>query len=221
MKTINVVIQKIVLSDFQENAYIVSLNRSSNADCVIIDPGMDPEPLISFLQKNNLTPKSILITHGHWDHIGGISLVRQKWNDVLIYVGINERSKLHDPDENLSSYFGFPKVTQDADYVLHDGEQFETAGLSFKALEVPGHSKGHLAYLLETSDQSIVFCGDVIFAGSVGRTDFPDGNMVMLIDSIREQILSLPDDTILYPGHGPSTTVHMEKQNNPFLQRSF
>ncbi len=216
MKFADVVLSKVILSDFQENAYIVALKDRS--DCVVVDPGMTPDRLLSFLESKNLTPKALLITHGHWDHIGGVAQMRKRWNDVKIYIGEKERDKLTDPVGNLSSMFGFPMTTYDADKTVVDGESFEIAGLTFKTLDVPGHSRGHVAYLLETEERPIVFCGDAVFAESVGRTDFADGDGPTLIRSIRSKLLTLPNETLLCPGHGPETTVQNEKRYNPFLQ---
>ena len=147
--------------------------------------------------------------------------MKSRWPDAPIFVGENDRDKLMDPEGNLSAHFGFPMKTREADRTVRDGEVFEIANLTFQAIELPGHSRGHIAYVLQTEDVPIVFCGDVVFSGSIGRTDFPDGNIETLISSINDKLFALPDATILYPGHGESTTIGNEKQSNPFLQKSF
>lgn len=216
MRFADLQIRRAVLSDFQENAFVVSV--AGRDDCVVVDPGMEPEPLIQALQNAKLQPKAILVTHGHWDHVGGIAELREIWPDATIFIGENESWKLTDPNGNLSAAFGFPMTTCAADRLLKDGETFDVAGLSFKALEIPGHSRGHVVYLLETDAAPVVFCGDVVFSGSVGRSDFPDGNAADLVRGIREKILTLPDAALLFPGHGPKTTVGAERKYNPFLQ---
>ncbi len=215
MKLEDIVLKRFVLSDFEENAYVVSLKGRD--DCVVIDPGMGAERIVEFLQQNRLTPRAILVTHGHWDHIGGIASIREVWKDASIFIGEKERSKLTNPNGNLSGAFGFPTTTYDADKLLRDDEIFSVAGLTFKALEVPGHSAGHVVYLLELDEVPFVFCGDVVFAGSIGRTDFADGDYSLLIKKIKEKIFPLADETFLYPGHGPNTTLKKEKRSNPFL----
>lgn len=207
----------LILSDFEENAWVLRLR--DNRECVVVDPGMEPEPLIDFLERQHLVPKAILITHGHWDHIGGIADLKRFWPDVPVYIGEKERSKLTDPLGNLSGMLGRDLRAPQADRVLADGEEFEVAGIPFKTIYLPGHSSGHVFYLVQDSNQECVaFVGDIIFSGSVGRTDFPDGNAKLLIDGIREKILVLPEQTVLYPGHGPKTTVRIEKVSNPWLR---
>ena len=120
---------------------------------------------------------------------------------------------------NLSAAFGLSIVSPPADQTVADGERISVAGLELRVLGIPGHSVGHVVYLYETVSPPIAFVGDVIFAGSIGRTDFPDGDFNELISGIRQKLFTLPDDTVLLPGHGPATSVGQEKRDNPFVGR--
>ncbi len=219
MRFADVVINSVVLSDFEENAYIVS--RKDSTECVVIDPGMEAKPLVKYLQDRNLSPQALLITHGHWDHIGGIDLLSSYWKDIPVFIGAKEAYKLGDPNGNLTTYFGFSATVARIPCELSDGKEFEVAGLRFKVLETPGHACGHVVYLLETQERPILFSGDLIFAGSIGRSDFPDGNFATLINSIATKIIPLPSETLIYPGHGPSTTLQNEKRFNPYFSKEY
>ena len=208
-------IQTAVSYSFEENSYIISLENEK--ECVIVDPGIEPEQLLEMLQSQKLTPAVMLITHGHYDHIGGVSAIRERWPECKIWTSALEAKKLVDPNLNLSAMFGFPQVAPPADRILEDGEKFSAAGLDFQAILIPGHTCGHLVFALEEADHSNVFVGDTIFAGSVGRGDFPDGDSRLLIDSIQLKLFAFPDNTVLYPGHGNKTTVGREKRSNPFF----
>jgi len=216
MKSSELNIQKFIFSDFQENCYLV--HRVDSSECVIVDPGMEPDDLIAEIREQKLTPVAILVTHGHWDHIGGIDNLKKIWPKAEIMIGEKEASKLTDPAGNLSLMFGVPMTSCGADTLLKDSDVFQRAGITFEARLIPGHSPGHMVYCVTTEDQDYVFVGDVIFFRSIGRTDFPDGNMNDLINGIQKQLMTRPDDTILLNGHGPRTTVGRERKYNPYLQ---
>ncbi len=215
-------IKTFVNSDFSENIFVLWRDDAPKhgaglTPCVVVDPGLEPQEAIRFIQDHSLLPEALLITHGHCDHIAGVDAFVRIWPAADILIGAGDRAKLSDPEGNLSAYFGVPITVHDATAVLSDGETFTRAGLSLRAVEIPGHSQGHMVYELLDTEPAAVFVGDVIFAGSIGRTDFPGGSTRQLLDGIRKRILTLPDDTILYTGHGPSTTPGEEKVRNMWL----
>ena len=209
-------IESIESSSFGQNSYIVHFGNSS--DCFIVDAGFEAEKIIRFIKKKNLNPVAILVTHGHLDHIAGNGDIKEEWPECKIYVGKEDSEKLVNPKGNLSATYGVPVVTPAADQTLRDGDEITVADILVTALHLPGHSRGHLVYRIAGEDGIVIFVGDVIFADSIGRYDFPDGNYSDLIDGIRDKILTQPVETVLYPGHGPKTTVGRELRYNPFLQ---
>ncbi|MBQ2620081.1 MAG: MBL fold metallo-hydrolase [Thermoguttaceae bacterium] len=213
-------IQTITDNEMDQNAYIVNLEGSS--ECVVIDPGMSGEEVVSTLQSQQLTPVAILCTHGHYDHIKGVPALREAFPGVPTYIGAKDADKFEEPHGNLSLHFGPPQSIPAAEKTVSHGNVLSLAGLKFEVRETPGHSAGHVIYILREDlpyrkVKTMLFCGDVLFAGSIGRTDFYDGNTEKLINSIKTQILTLPDNTIVYSGHMGSTTVEREKIYNPYF----
>ncbi|MGW8257882.1 MAG: MBL fold metallo-hydrolase [Thermoguttaceae bacterium] len=215
MAASKITITSILSVPFEENSYIAHI--VGNNSCIIVDPGLQPQKIVDYLEQKRLMPAAILNTHGHADHIAGNDLLKQRWPDCPLVIGANEAAKLTDARKNLSLSFGVSLVSAPADVLLNDGETYTAASIRMNAREISGHSPGHLVYVLEECEPKMVFAGDVIFAGSVGRTDFPDGDFQQLLTGIREKLFSLSDDTILLPGHGPTTTVGDEKRGNPFV----
>lgn len=205
----------VVSRMFDQNTFLVGLDGRS--DCIVVDPGFDAEAIQNCLLEHQLTPKAILNTHGHIDHIAGNDFLKRCWPDCPLVIGANEADKLTNPAANLSAQYGAGVTSPPADHLVRDGDTYEAAGVELSVLEIPGHSKGHVVYLWKGGDPWVVLGGDVLFQGSIGRTDFPDGNTAELLTSIRNKLFSLPAETIVLPGHGPATTVGDEKQLNPFV----
>lgn len=200
---------------FGQNTYLVK--RRDSSDCVVIDPGMEPELIVDRLRELDATPAAFLITHGHCDHIAGIPALKQIWPECPVVVGRGDAEKLTDARQNLSAQYGMPYTVGPADVLLDDGEVYSAAGLEFETHLIPGHSSGHVVFIVRGHDVPIVFGGDVLFQGSIGRTDFPGGSFPQLAAGIRSKLYVLPDATAVYPGHGPPTTVGDEKRTNPFV----
>ncbi|HEY2840343.1 MAG TPA: MBL fold metallo-hydrolase [Pirellulales bacterium] len=217
MSSPKVAVATFVSAPFAENSYVLHL--AGRDDCVVIDPGDEYEQIIEYLDEQKLTPSVLLLTHGHLDHIAGNAGLKKRWPECPIVIGRLDEPKLSDPLLNMSSVFGLRVTSPPADQLLEDNEVFRSAGMEFEARWIPGHSCGHLVYVLHNHQPKCVLGGDVLFLGSVGRTDFPDGSMQTLIDGIQARLFPLPDDTVVFPGHGPATTIGDEKASNPYVGR--
>lgn len=200
---------------FAENSYVVWADGRSEA--FVMDPGFEPDLILTFLGKNDLTLTAIVNTHGHVDHIAGNRAVKKAYPDAPIIIGQGDAAMLTDPMLNLSGPFGFDVTSPPADRTVTEGEVLTVAGIPLEVLEIPGHSPGHVVYWVRHASPMIVLGGDVLFHGSVGRTDFPGGSFQTLAAGIRAKLWPMPDDTKVYPGHGPTTTIGEEKRTNPFV----
>jgi hydroxyacylglutathione hydrolase len=207
-------IRTLVSMPFEENTYVVW--RPGSSECVVIDPGLQPELIEECLREERLDLRAILNTHGHADHIAGNEAMKQLAPDAPLIIGSGDARMLTDADANLSAGFGFAVLSPPADRTVKEGDVIETAGLAFRVLDIPGHSPGHVVFVHEGTPVQ-VFGGDVLFRGSIGRYDFPGGNGPLLLEGIRRKLFTLPADTVVYPGHGPVTTIGYEMQTNPFL----
>jgi len=200
---------------FDENTYIAHLE--GREDCLVFDPGLEPDKIIEYLERHRLTPAAFVCTHGHADHIAGNAALKGRWPDCPLVIGIGDAPMLTDPKLNLSAAFGMPIVSPPADQTLSEGDRFEAAGIELEVFEIPGHSPGHVVLIYKGMTPHQVFGGDVLFAGSIGRTDFPGGSFEELAAGVHRVLFALPDDTRVLPGHGPTTTVGRERRTNPFV----
>jgi glyoxylase-like metal-dependent hydrolase (beta-lactamase superfamily II) len=208
----NLNIRSFVAPGFGENAYLAW--RDGVEDAVVIDPGNSVPAVLRALDEEGRTLAAVLLTHAHVDHIEGVAgLVRD--TPAPVYLHPADRF-LYEHATQQALQFGMRMDTPPpVNHALQHGQRLEIAKISFDVRHVPGHSPGHVIF--HVPDAGCAFVGDVVFQGSIGRTDLPGGDFVQLIGGIRAQVLSLTDDTVLYPGHGPETTVGHERATNPFL----
>lgn len=201
---------------FGQNAYLVRAPESRRA--VAVDPGGAVGAMVDALEAEGLDLEAILLTHSHVDHIEGVAeLVRR--TDAPVYLHPDARP-LYDAAAQQAQMFGMPFEEPPApDHPLRGGDVLALAGMRIEVRDAPGHAPGHV--VLYVPDGGVAFVGDVVFQGSIGRTDLPGGDFQQLMRSIREAVLSLPDETVLHSGHGPATTVGHERVSNPFLVPDF
>ncbi len=201
------------LGPIQTNCYIIS---DESGNCLIMDPGEESGRIINKVKSKELTPVAILLTHAHFDHIGAVDSIRDRYT-IPVYIHEEEQDWLSDPRLNGSAkYPGLPDIrTRKADKLISDEGMMNVGPFEFEVRHTPGHSPGSVSYIFGPSRFAIV--GDTLFQQGVGRTDLPGGNTGILLSSIHDKLLSLDDDFIIYPGHGPSTTPEEEKDSNPFL----
>lgn len=207
----DVKIGKICLGQMQTNCYFVY--REGVNEAMVIDPGSSGKHLYEKLTEHGFSVKRILLTHGHFDHIGGVDELRSL-SGAPVCALAEEKELLEDPWINVSAQMKGP-LTISCDEFFHDGDEISCGDVSCKVIATPGHTAGGCCFYFE--EAGFLVCGDTIFAESVGRSDFPTGDEKTLLDSVKKRIFTLPDETKLYPGHGPATSVGHEKEYNPFF----
>lgn len=202
---------------FGENCFVISV-RDGGA-CWIVDPSFPPqvEEVVTYVKSRDLTPAAIVLTHGHADHIAGVEHILQEWPDTPVWIGEEDDKMLTDPNANLSAPFGVQLITpKSADRHLTHGQKLELDGTTWEVLDTSGHSPGGRS--LYCAEARAVFVGDALFAGSIGRVDFPGSDGDQLLENIRNHLYRLPDETVVYAGHMETTTIGREKASNPFVR---
>ncbi len=204
-------IGRMMLGVCQTNCYFVY--REGSSKVIFIDPADYGDQIFQAMKNNGFEVAAILLTHGHFDHIWGCSRLRQL-TSAPVYAYEGEEDVLLSSDLNVSAGAG-RACTVKANTLLKDGEEVTVEGMTFQVIATPGHTKGSCCYYFEEADMLI--SGDTLFEESVGRTDLPTGSMSTLVRSVKDKLFVLPDDTVVYPGHGESTTIGHEKKYNPFI----
>lgn len=201
--------QRILTGALRTNCYFIY--DDDTKETLIIDPADEADKLAGILKEHGLKPAAILLTHGHFDHIGAVDELRKKYGTEVFCLA-REQEIMEDAGNNLSAMFG-QSFTVKPDKLLTDGQELVLAGFSIRVIATPGHTKGSCCYYFK--DDRFLISGDTLFEESVGRTDFPTGSVAELVHSIQEKLFVLPEDTPVYSGHGEPTTIGHEKRFNP------
>lgn len=204
-------VERIPAGIYAANCYLVY--SEDTKDGIVIDPGGDVDDIMARINDIGLDIKYIVLTHGHGDHIAGVKELKN-FIDVPVAIHKKDEHMLKNGDKNLSSHMAMGTIEFDADILLDEGDKISFGDLIAEVIHTPGHTLGGISLKIEDS----IFTGDTLFAGSIGRTDFVGGSYEDIISSIKNKILIYPDDTIIYPGHGPVTTIEREKITNPFVR---
>lgn len=205
-------VERMVLGQIQTNCYF-AINEVTK-ETIVIDPADRPDLVLRKAVDEGLTLKAIFLTHGHADHMLGVPELKAKLG-IPVYACEAEKALLADPAQNLSPALFRKSVSFAADVWVKDGQELEVAGMKFRVYGTPGHTPGGCCYY--SAEAGVLFSGDTLFAGSVGRTDFPGGSMSALVRSIKEKLTPLPDETKVYPGHMEESTIGAERRYNPYL----
>lgn len=205
-------ITQLPVGPVQANCYVI-FNEVNN-EALIVDPGAESKKVEGVIENLKAIPVAILLTHTHYDHIGAVDEIRERY-DIPVYVASEEQEWLVDPKKNLSVMLEQPITAQKADYLFEPEETVEIADFTFKVVSTPGHSPGSVSFIFE--EDKFVLTGDALFAGSIGRTDLPGSEPDKLLTSIREQLFTLPENYTIYPGHGKRSSIGHEITTNPFF----
>ena len=207
----NIQVRCLELGLLPTNTYVVW--NDDTKECVLIDPSDGFDEIVQCMEEEKLTPKAVWITHSHDDHIGAVNELKRTYK-LLAYIMKDEEEAVISPIYNLSGRMGHPRVVE-PDMTFLDRQTIAVLGTSMTALLTPGHTVGGGCFWFP--EEKIIFTGDTLFLESIGRSDFPGGDTLTLLRSVKETLMDLPDDTVVFPGHGPATTIGHERKYNPFL----
>lgn len=205
------IVEKIVVGSYMVNCYLTG--DSDTKEIIIIDPGFSANKIIDTIEEKSLIPVGIVLTHGHGDHIGAVEELISKYK-VPLYVNKFDDELILGGSSSFTKMMFGKAIVLKADKYLNEGDMLAVGKMEYEVLHTPGHTKGGICLVCE----NVIFTGDTLFRGSIGRTDFPGGSYEEIINSIKTKLLKYPDETKLYPGHNESSTIEYEKKNNPFLK---
>lgn len=203
----------MVLGPFMTNTYIVWDEKTMNG--LIVDPSFTPEHIWQAAMKIGVHVQKIFLTHAHVDHMAGLNYIRGKYPEAKVYMHEKDKPLLRNAALNLSNMMPEPVICEDPDIWVKEGDHITLDEIDFEVLDTPGHTPGGISFY--SKKEGLVFTGDALFQGSIGRTDFPGGNMTQLVTSIKKKLFTLPDATHVLSGHGEITQIGIEKKTNPFL----
>lgn len=201
---------KLVVGELQENCFVLF---DENKDAFVVDPGASSDIIIEAIEKNTLNIKYILLTHGHFDHVGAVAGLKKKFN-APVYLHKNDKNFLENPKEVRESAFGLQIESANVDIFVKEGDEIPFSDDYIKVIETPGHTLGSVCYLFK----NYLFAGDTLFNGSIGRTDFPESDHSLMIESLKV-LKELDDEIYVLSGHGPESQMNYEKMSNPYLRR--
>lgn len=205
------IVKTLVLGMCATNCYVIA--NKDTREAVIVDPADSADRILAYLEKEACKPAAVLLTHGHFDHIYGVNELRKEYG-IMAYASREEKELLGNGEMNCSKGAGRLEEIL-ADSQLEDGQKLSFLGCTFRVIHTPGHTRGSVCYLIE--EKGLLFSGDTLFFESIGRTDLPTGNGHAILQSIGEKLMTLKDDIVVFPGHGPKTAIGYEKRNNPFF----